>query len=432
MKIAVLGIWHLGSVVSACIASPKNKVFAIDTDELKIEKLNNSKAPIFEPNLNQIIEKKLKSNQLSFHSSINFVSNVDILWVTYDTPVDNDDNADIDFVIENIKQALDFVSNKTLVLISSQLPVGSIRKLEKYADSHLSNKNITFACSPENLRLGSSIKYFSDPDRVIMGIRDKKDLKKINKLFEETTNNIEIMSVESAEMTKHAINSFLATSVTFANEIASICELVGADAKEVERGLKTESRIGPKAYLSPGSAFAGGTLARDIQFLNSQSNDHISTPLLSSIKISNDEHKYWIRRKISENFSIIKDLKVCVWGLTYKPETDTLRRSLSIELCNWLYDEGALINAYDPVIKALPAKLEKRINLFNDPGAAMADCDVLVIGTEWKILKDLNVITTKEKNLLVLDPNRFIYDQCLHEGIKYFSVGSTYTGVDKL
>ncbi len=277
------------------------------------------------------------------------------------------------------------------------------------------------------MRLGSSITYFLDPDRVIVGLRNKQDKDKLKKLFKHITNKIEIMSVESAEMTKHAINGFLATSVTYANEIASICELVGADAKEVERGLKTESRIGPKAYLSPGSAFAGGTLARDVQFLNARSRDHISIPLLNSIKQSNDEHKNWIRQKISYNFADIQNLKVCVWGLTYKPETNTLRRSLSIELCNWLNEKGAIINAFDPVIKTLPLELEDKINLFTQPLEALIGCDVLVIGTEWMIFKDLKITDlNKGRDLVIIDPNRFIYKDSNLDGLKYYSVGSSY------
>lgn len=427
MKIAVLGLWHLGSVVSACIASREIRVFAIDDDHLKIKELNKAKAPILEPNLNELLRKKINKNQLSFHSNMDPITDVDILWITYDTPVDDDDNADIDYVINNIKKAIKYINKQTLILISSQLPVGSIRKLEEYVDINFSEKEITFACSPENLRLGSSITYFLDPDRVIVGLRNKQDKDKFKKLFKHITNKIEIMSVESAEMTKHAINGFLATSVTYANEIASICELVGADAKEVERGLKTESRIGPKAYLSPGSAFAGGTLARDVQFLNARSRDHISIPLLNSIKQSNDEHKNWIRQKISYNFADIQNLKVCVWGLTYKPETNTLRRSLSIELCNWLNEKGAIINAFDPVIKTLPLELEDKINLFTQPLEALIGCDVLVIGTEWMIFKDLKITDlNKGRDLVIIDPNRFIYKDSNLDGLKYYSVGSSY------
>ena len=255
----------------------------------------------------------------------------------YDTPVDEDDQADVDYVLTQIRTVLPLLPPETTILISSQLPVGSIQQLDDFARQSLKRNDLAFACSPENLRLGNALKVFLDPDRIVVGVRDERARLKIAELLRPITERIEWMSIESAEMTKHAINSFLATSVVFANEIASICEKVGADAKEVGRGLKSESRIGPKAYLSPGAAFAGGTLARDIKFLNQLVNDRgCKTPLLSSVRTSNDQHRNWVCRRLQEKFPRLSKQTIAIWGLTYKPGTDTLRRSLSVELCNWL------------------------------------------------------------------------------------------------
>jgi UDPglucose 6-dehydrogenase len=233
------------------------------------------------------------------------------------------------------------------------------------------------------------------------------------------------MSVESAEMTKHAINAFLATSVAFANEIASICELVGADAKEVERGLKSEHRIGPKAYLSPGAAFAGGTLARDIQFLSqTAAQRNLPIPLLSSVKLSNDEHKNWIRRCLQAKFSTLNGCTIAVWGLTYKPGTNTLRRSLSVELCNWLLAEGAYLQVHDPEVVDLPDSWTN-VTRRSTPLEVLDKADALIVATEWPQYKEIQPhhLTKIRAGLVVVDANRFLQHLNVDE-LDYIAVGS--------
>jgi len=233
--------------------------------------------------------------------------------------------------------------------------------------------------------------------------------------------------VESAEMTKHAINAFLATSVTFANEIAAICELVGADAKEVERGLKTEARIGPKAYLSPGGPFAGGTLARDIEFLGLASQaKQLVMPLLSSVRASNDAHKNWVRRKLLERFKSLKCVTIVIWGLTYKPGTDTLRRSLAVELCDWLIEQGAKVHVYDPVVRQLPKHWSGRVVSYTQALAAVAGAQALVVGTEWPEFRQeaAGLLSVASSNLVVIDANRHLQSVVVSLGLKYVTVGT--------
>ena len=216
-------------------------------------------------------------------------------------PVDENDQADIDFVISRTSRLVDHLNPGTLVLVSSQLPVGSIARLEK------KHPGFRFACSPENLRLGKAIEVFTKPDRVVVGIRNQHSQKRVSQLFAPITDKVEWMAVESAEMTKHAINAFLATSITFINEIAGICEKTGADALEVERGLKTDVRIGPKAYLHAGGAFAGGTLARDIQFLRAAgAAAEVPTHLFSGVLESNSAHRLWTQRQLSQIFGKVE------------------------------------------------------------------------------------------------------------------------------
>jgi UDPglucose 6-dehydrogenase len=428
MKICVQGLWHLGSVTAGCIASVEHEVFGLDFDEGTIQDLLNGKPPIFEPGLTSIIETGLSSGRLKFTANPSDLPNdIEILWVTYDIPVNEDDVADVDLVSAQIKLALPFLPLNATILISSQMPVGSIHQLEIFSETEYPEKALSFAYSPENLRLGKALDVFLKPDRVVVGVRSAKDKERIGQLLQPITDRIEWMSVESAEMTKHAINSFLATSVVFANEIAALCEAVGADAKEVERGLKSEQRIGPNSYLSPGGAFAGGTLARDVEFLKVVSKNHqLHIPLLEAVKVSNDRHKSWVNRKLKSLFPKLEGLIVVVWGLTYKPDTDTLRRSLAVELCDWLMKQGAKVRVHDPVVKNIPADWTDRLQRFDDALDALKGADVLVIGTEHSEYKTISAdrVSKVKSTLVVIDPNRFLSIFANNPDLHYIAVGT--------
>ncbi len=219
------------------------------------------------------------------------------------------------------------------------------------------------------------------------------------------------MSVESAEMTKHALNAFLATSVTFINEVARLCEVLGADAKEVERGLKSEGRIGPRAYLAPGAAFAGGTLARDLRFLVDFGQRYdVTTPLFAGVLASNDAHKGWVRATISRLLHSIEQPMVAILGLTYKPGTSTLRRSASVELCTWLHEQGVRVRAHDPAVDALPGELAPIIMLCSTAQEVLSGADVAVVATEWPEYRSLEARQFLEamRRPQVIDQNRFL------------------------
>ncbi len=434
MKICVQGLWHLGSVTAACLASVGHDVVGLDGDSNNISNLNQGKAPLFEPGLDEMIQNEINEGHLRFaQSSREALADAELLWVTFDTPVDEDDQADVEFVLGKIKSVLPELNDGTVVLISSQIPVGSIKKLEHFVKDNYIKKQICFAYSPENLRLGKSIDVFLNPDRIVVGTRNDETKEKLKKLFSPITNKIEWMSVESAEMTKHAINAFLATSVTFANELAAICELYGADAKEVERGLKTESRIGPRAYLSPGGPFAGGTLARDIDFLDKAAQEKaLAVPLLQSVRVSNNEHKKWTKRKLSEKFTPLNKLSIAIWGLTYKPETSTLRRSLAVALCDWLIEEGANVHVYDPAVQELPSHWNNQVDRFDSALEALKNTQVLVLGTEWAEFKETakKMLEVVNNDYMVIDANRYLQNEIFPLGINYIAVGmpATYEG----
>jgi UDPglucose 6-dehydrogenase len=269
---------------------------------------------------------------------------------------------------------------------------------------------VQLAYSPENLRLRAAIERFRNPDRVVLGIRDPSARSRLAELFAPFSQALEWMSVESAEMAKHAVNAFLATSISFTNELASLCEVVGADARDVERALRSELRIGRQAYVSAGAAFAGGTLARDVRFLTRLGDDtEIPALLFHAVSASNDAHKDWPRRKLRELLPTIKDAHIAVLGLTYKPGTDTLRRSASLELCGWLLERGAHVLAYDPAVRELPLQLSA-VRMCTSPEDALAGADAAALATEWPMFRSLTAETFvgTMRNAVVGDPNRFL------------------------
>lgn len=411
MNVCVLGLWHLGTVTASCLASAGHQVTGLDYDDKVITDLKNGHPPLFEPGLEDSVQKGLISGSLDFSMDpAEALRDAQVVWVAYDTPVDDDDHADVDYVVERLSGIFPYLESDQEVLISSQLPVGTTHRMEELFAKTRPEIQISFSYSPENLRLGKAISVFTKPDRVVIGIRNEKSRRVFDELLAPFTENIEWMSVESAEMTKHALNAFLATSVTFINEIAAICEQVGADAKEVERGLKSETRIGLKAYLSPGGAFAGGTLARDITFLTNLGKEHdLPIHLVPAVRDSNDAHKNWARRRLVQLLGDLVGKTIAVWGLTYKPGTDTLRRSSAIELCQWLLEQGAKVQAHDPAVKSLPQPFSA-IHLCASPMEAVRDADALVVATEWPDYTAVAIdeVVSALHTPLIIDANGFL------------------------
>ncbi len=429
MNVCVLGLWHLGTVTAACLASRGHHVIGLDFDEMLIANLKNGLPPLFEPDLEDLVRKGLETHALEFSTNAErAMRGAQVVWVAYDTPVDDDDNANVDYVIERVSGLFPYLESGQEVLISSQLPVGTSKILEAQFAQARPGITASFSYSPENLRLGKAIAAFIHPDRVVIGVREEKSREVLAGLFAPFTDRIEWMSVESAEMTKHALNAFLATSVSFINEIAVLCEQVGADAKEVERGLKSESRIGPRAYLGPGGAFAGGTLARDIVFLTQLGSQYdLPIYLIPAVRTSNDAHKNWPRRRLLQLLRELKGKTIAVWGLTYKPGTDTLRRSSAVELCLWLLQQGAHVQVHDPVVKSLPDQLTD-VRLSDSPLDAARTADALVIATEWP---DYQVVSMPETlaamhTPVILDANRFLAGTLeTLPNVTYVAVGKT-------
>jgi UDPglucose 6-dehydrogenase len=427
MHVAVVGLWHLGCVTAASLAAGGHDVTGIDFDPAVIRGLREGRAPLFEPGLDDLIGAGATAGRLTFSADASGVSSAEVVWITYDTPVDQDDRADVEFVVSGTARLFPAIRDGALVLVSSQVPVGTTARLERMFAAARPGVRVTFGCSPENLRLGKALAAFQQPARVVAGVRTDADRARVSALLAPFTNRIEWMSVESAEMTKHALNAFLATSVAFANEIAMLCEVTGADAQEVERGLKSEPRIGPGAYVSPGAAFAGGTLARDLVFLSELGRRHERPArLLTSARESNEAHKQWAAERLKLELGPLKGHRIAVWGLAYTPGTDTLRRSSSVELCRRLHDERATVTAHDPAIKTLPADLQQTIALAPDPLEALKDASALVVATAWPEFRsvDAGQVAAAMRTAIVLDPARFLASSLGDApGIRYITVG---------
>jgi UDPglucose 6-dehydrogenase len=420
--ITVLGLWHLGCVTAACCAR-HFRVTGLDEDAANVAKLNTGQAPLFEPGLNELIAAGLASKRLSFTTDPATCSNSSILWLCYDTPVDDVDESDVKAVLGPLRRALRHLPEGALVLISSQLPVGTCGRLETEFPQ------FRFACSPENLRLGKAIEAFEKADRVVVGTREGAKDPLMEKLFAPFTSNILFMRTESAEMVKHALNSFLALSITFINEIARLCEQTGADAKEVAAGLKSDPRIGSRAYLGPGGPFAGGTLARDVVTLtNLAAAKGEALALIPAIKQSNDQHRGWMFRRLKMSLGDLHDKTIAVLGLTYKPGTDTLRRSVAVELCRQLRASGATVRAFDPAVRTLPADIRLGVPLASSAAEALQGADAAVICTEWPEFRQTAWadVTASMRQRVIIDPNRFLEKELQGlPAVEHLSVGRT-------
>ena len=365
MKVCVYGLWHLGTVTAACLASRGIATVGLAETAEAAAELNAGKAPLFEPGLDALLAQGLHGGALGFTPDIAAaISSAELVWIAFDTPVDDDDIADVGYVLDRVRLTFPYLKDGSVVLISSQLLVGSTALLERDFAATANGRTISFACSPENLRLGDAIRVFSEPERIIIGIRGEHARQVIEPVLKPFCDTLLWTRVESAEMVKHALNSYLATCVTFTNEIASICESVAADMSEVETALRLDPRIGKKAYVRAGSAFGGGTLARDVQFLKAIAEQRDArVPVLNAVLESNDHHKGWVVRHLRRQLGTLTGTRIGILGLAYKAGTDAIRRSVAIEVIEELVAAGADVTVFDPKVSTLPEPLNSSLTI---------------------------------------------------------------------
>jgi UDPglucose 6-dehydrogenase len=423
--IGVIGLWHLGCTLCASWAKLGNKVVGFDHNSNIVDNLQQGIPPIFEPNLSETIKESVEKNLLTFSNDIKKLSQCDFIFLSYDTPVDDNDSCDTTILKNAILEIRNVMKNDSIIIVSSQTPVGTCRDLK--TKLHEQNTTLDLAYSPENLRLGESINCYFNPGRIILGTSNKKTEIKCIKLFEQITNNIISMGLESSEMVKHGINSFLATSIVFANHMADICEFTQANIEDVVKGIKSDPRIGPKAYLTPGIGFSGGTLGRDLQALSSiNKKNKKNATLFETIHKYNTERKVVIVNKIHELLGNVVGKTIGILGLTYKPGTSTLKRSIPLEITNALLEKNANVKVYDP--KANYSELSSKPNFEIMPNIEKLSekTDIIVLLTEWQNFKEYNwnLAVNKTKINMFFDTKNFLNkDDMEKSGFKYYSIG---------
>jgi UDPglucose 6-dehydrogenase len=399
----------------------------LDGDAATIARLSSGRAPLFEPGLDELIAAGLAAGTLSFTTDPAGAAGADLVWIAFDTPVDEADRADAAVVVAAVERLFPLLKDGAAVLITSQVPVGTTRALAQSFARVAAGRRVGFAYSPENLRLGKAIEAFEQPERIIVGASDGDARALLEPVLARFCGRLIWVSVESAELAKHALNAFLATTVTFMNEIATLCERVGADAGEVEQALRSEPRIGARAYIRPGAGFAGGTLARDVMTLNQLAARHdLDLPLLGGIMPSNRQHLNWPARQLTARLGDLSGRRICVLGLTYKPGTDSLRRSPGIDLCRLLLEAGAVVTAHDPRAEPLPADLDA-VQRSDTALDALAGAEAASLMTEWPAYLDLTpeAIAGAMAAPLLLDQGRFLADRLAgRAGIRYVTLGT--------
>ncbi len=427
-KIAVLGIWHLGSVYSSCLADLGHEVTGWDSDADKVLDLNQGIAPLFEPGLNDLIEANLSSGSLSYTDKLEkALKGSSFVIVAFDTPVDKNDEVDLSEIFATIEAASNFLEEDSVVIVSSQVPIGTCEQLKSAISKNRPSLKFDVACSPENLRLGQAIENFKQSDRIVIGSDSADTLDKVEDLFKVVGAPIIRMNLRTAEMTKHALNAFLATSVSFANEIGNICDRVGADALKVAEALRADIRIGKKALVRPGLGFAGATLARDMKVLKRLSEETgYEAPLVNGVLKVNDGQNKAVVVKLDQICKPITGKTIGVLGLTYKPGTSTLRRSAAIEIISELARKGAVIKAFDPKASVEELQTHQEFQFCTSPYEVAKDGDALVFVTEWPEFRDIDFTQVKSsmKSPVVLDTQNMLDSEHLQAmGFMYYGAG---------
>jgi UDPglucose 6-dehydrogenase len=427
-KICVVGIWHQGAVAAACLADLGFQVVGIEQDEGRVQNLNVGKAPLFEPGLDELLSKGIQAGNLSFTTSLKEgLSETPNIFIMFDTPVDENDEIDLSGIFATAQEMAPDLLPGSMILVTAQVPVGTCGQIARLIREVNPNADFGIAYIPENLRLGQAIDRFLHPPLPVMGSDRAETLDRLERLLSVLPVTWMRVDLQTAEMTKHALNAFLAVSVSFANELGNICDAVGADGIKLAQALRLEPRIGSKAMLFPGLGFSGGTLARDMRTLQHLGDRfEIETSLIDGAWESNQRQNRSVVRNLKRTFGSLAGLRVGVLGLTYKPDTSTLRRSASLEIIGELLAEGVEVKAYDPKADREELKKHSEIHVYPDAYAAVEDSDALILITPWPEFKKLDYqrIFSIMKRPLIFDTQNVLDPNALSTiGFSYFGIG---------
>jgi len=431
MKIAVVGTGYVGLVTGTCFAETGNEVICIDIDAEKIKKLNAGKVPIYEPQLDLLFERNLSQGRLKFTTDLREgIAEAQVIFLALPTPPGEDGSADLSYVLGVAKQLGGLIKEYKVVVDKSTVPVGTAEKVAEVIKLNGCNE-FDVVSNPEFLKEGFAVSDFMKPERVVIGTSSQKAREIMNELyrpFVRQGNPIYFMDERSAELTKYAANSFLATKISFMNEIANLCEKTGADVDSVRIGMGSDSRIG-KRFLFPGIGYGGSCFPKDVQALAKIGQEsECNLDILESVMRVNEQQKLILPEKIREYYNNkIDGLVFGVWGLSFKPDTDDMREAPSLPIINTLIDHGASIKAFDP------AAMENAKQLFGDKITyaknqydAAEDVDALIINTEWSVFRtpDFSKLSMLMKNKIIFDGrNLFDLEHMKNLGFYYNSIG---------
>lgn len=439
MNITVIGSGYVGLVSGTCFAEMGNKVTCVDIDPTKIEKLNKGVLPIFEPGLEQMVLKNVKNKNLFFTTELNeALQNSEIAFIAVGTPMGADGSADLQYVLAVAKSIGQTMQKRLVVVDKSTVPIGTADKvkatIQKELDIRKSDLEFDVVSNPEFLKEGAAIDDFMKPDRVVIGADKEHAFKLMKQLYSpffRTHDRFITMDIRSAEMTKYAANAMLATKISFMNEIANICEKVGADANQVRIGIGSDKRIG-YSFIYPGAGYGGSCFPKDVKALRNIAKEHgYETQLITAVEEVNDAQKLVIAQKIVKRFG--EDLTGCtfgVWGLSFKPGTDDMREAPAIYVVKELVNRGATIKAYDP--KAMNEAKEQylrgieNVQYVDSKYEVLKDADALVLLTEWKEFRspDFEELKNQLKNPIIFDGrNQYNAFNLEAKGFEYFQIG---------
>ncbi|MHB1337097.1 MAG: UDP-glucose dehydrogenase family protein [Candidatus Humimicrobiaceae bacterium] len=452
MKVCIIGVGYVGLVTGVCLAEIGHDVICIDNVQSKIEKLNKGISPIYEPGLESFINKNLKSGRLGFTTDIKYgVENSEIVFISVGTPSLSNGQADLSYVETVATDVGKYLNGEKIIVNKSTVPIGSGDWVSMIVSESIqkanSDKNVKFhvVSNPEFLREGSAIGDTFFPDRIVIGSSSKEAIDKMLELYKPLIEQsfdwisdiprilpkgqkvpVVTADLTSAEMIKYAANSFLATKISYINEVANICEKVGADILKVAEGMGLDSRIGPK-FLNAGIGWGGSCFPKDVSALAYIANEYGMTPqILNSIINVNREQRLKIVKKVQDELKIVKGKTIAVLGIAFKPDTDDTREAPAISIMNSLINLGAKIKAYDPIVKERPQNLSERAYLSKDIYDAIKDSDLLIIATEWNEFKNLDYARIKSlmaHNVIIDGRNLFDKEKLENLGFKYIGIG---------
>jgi UDPglucose 6-dehydrogenase len=432
MKIAVVGTGYVGLVTGTCFAETGNNVTCIDINEQKIQLLKNGELPIFEPDLDVIFDRNTKEGRLNFTTSLaEGIEGAKVIFLALPTPPGEDGSADLKYILQVAKDLGPLLKSYTVIVDKSTVPVGTADKVHAAMAEKASLELFDVVSNPEFLREGVAVEDFLKPERVVIGTSSEKAREVMGRLYEPFVrqgNPIIFMDERSAEMTKYAANAFLATKISFMNEVANLCERVGADVDNVRRGIGTDSRIG-KRFLFPGIGYGGSCFPKDVQALHFTANENkYDFKILDAVMEVNDEQRKKFFQKILNYFNgDLKGKTIALWGLAFKPNTDDIREAPAIYLIEEFLKQGAKVKAYDPeAMNNVKAIFNDKVAFATDQYNALEGADFLVIATEWNTFRSPDF--AKIKSMLstnVIFDGRNLYDlsEMAEQGFYYNSIG---------